>query len=220
MNVEEVTLHVTLYFQERYIADPYWPELEQVINIQKASGMNRTRSENKRELALKEYLKRQGIEMDEYEELMRISKRPFYREHPDTWTGQIVIPAHQMYGCLIAAADTLPSSQRPCNPTNLRHLMRVSDFPTGKQTADGTYRRLVMPKSGTGQPLSNMRSLRSDPYISNFSTKGTIRFIRDTLQKADELPDFLTYAGAYIGVGAARKMNCGRFIVKEWDFVT
>jgi len=57
-----------------------------------------------------------------------------------------------------------------------------------------------------------------DPYIEHFEASGTVTFLRDSLQRADELPDFFTFIGSYIGIGAARKMNCGRFEVKDWAF--
>jgi hypothetical protein len=200
-----------------YIADPYMPETAQLIDIQKSSGMNRARSEAKRTLALSEYLKRQGITAEEYRDLEVLAKRPWYRQDMAHYTGPIVVPAHQLYGCLIQAADSLNKSQRPCTPDNLRHLLRLTDFPTDRQKEDGIYNRLVMPKNGAGQPLSNQRSLRSDPFISDFKAKGTVSFIREQILNADELPDFLAYAGVTIGVGAARKMACGRFEVETWD---
>lgn len=183
-----------------------------MINIQKNSGMNRARSEEKRENNLKEYLKRNGYTMEQYHELERLSRRPFYTSND----GHIIISSHQMYGCLIEAARNISASQRPCDPNNLRHVLRVSDFLTTKTRPDGTYKRLVMPKSGTGQPLSNQRALRMNDYIADFTATGTIGFFPEDVRNADELPDFLTYAGQRIGVGASRKMGCGRFIVKDF----
>ena len=213
------TYRYTLFFPERYIAQPYWTELLQLIDIQKQSGMNRARSEQKRTQALAEYLRRNGISEEAYQALQEVAARPFYRQDSATWSGPIVIPSHQLYGCLIETADHLNRSQRPCDPDNLRHVLRLSDAVTTRQEADGIYTRPVMPKSGTGQPLSNQRSLRSDPYIENFSATGTVAFYADTIHNADELQDFFAYAGQRIGVGAARKMACGRFLVIAWEAV-
>ena len=203
---------ITLYFPERYIADPYHPEREELINIQKNSGMNRARSEQKREDALKEYLRRNGYTLEQYAELERLARRQFYTA-PD---GTIIISSHQFYGCLIESARNIAASQRPCDPNNLRHVLRVSDFRTEKTQADGTFKRLVMPKSGTGQPLSNQRALRMNDYIEAFESHGTLAFFPEDIRNADELPDFLTYAGQRIGVGASRKMGMGRFLVKTY----
>jgi hypothetical protein len=174
--------------------------------------MNRARSEQKREDALKEYLRRNGYTLEQYAELERLARRPFYTDA----AGAIIISSHQMYGCLIEAARNSTASQRPCEPNNLRHLLRVSDFATGKTQADGTYKRLVMPKSGTGQPLSNQRALRMNDFIADFEAVGTLGYFPDEIRNPDELPDFLAYAGQRIGVGASRKMGCGRFVVKAF----
>ena len=174
--------------------------------------MNRARSEQKREENLKEYLRRNGYTLEQYAELERLARRQFYTAAD----GTIIISSHQFYGCLIEAARNISASQRPCEPNNLRHVLRVSDFRTEKTQADGTYKRLVMPKSGTGQPLSNQRALRMNDYIADFEAVGTLRFFPDDIRNADELPDFLTYAGQRIGVGASRKMGCGRFVLKSF----
>lgn len=204
-------LDLCLYFGEKFIADPYWPEREELINIQKNSGMNRARSEQKREENLKEYLRRNGYTLEQYAELERLARRPFYTADD----GHIIISSHQMYGCLIQAASILSASQRPCEPENLRHVLRVSAFVTPKTRADGVFKRLVMPKSGTGQPLSNQRALRMNDFIADFEATGTIGFFPDDVRNADELPDFVAYAGQRIGVGASRKMGCGRFVVQS-----
>lgn len=204
------TMTLCLYFAERFIADPYWPEREELINIQKNSGMNRARSEQKREDALKEYLRRNGYTLEQYAELEQLCRRQFYTAAD----GTIIISSHQMYGCLIEAARNISASQRPCEPNNLRHVLRVSDLRTEKRQADGVFKRLVMPKSGTGQPLSNQRALRMNDYIEDFEATGTLRFFPEDIRNADELPDFLAYAGQRIGVGASRKMGYGRFVVK------
>lgn len=174
--------------------------------------MNRARSEQKREDALKEYLRRNGYTLEQYAELERLAQRQFYT----AGDGTIIISSHQVYGCLIESARNISASQRPCDPNNLRHVLRVSDLRTEKTQADGTFKRLVMPKSGTGQPLSNQRALRMNDYIEDFEAVGSIRFFPEDLRNVDELPDFLSYAGQRIGVGASRKMGMGRFVVKSY----
>ena len=39
-----LTYKIAARFDKGYIADPYWPERERVINIDKQSGMSRARS--------------------------------------------------------------------------------------------------------------------------------------------------------------------------------
>ena len=67
-----------LEFPKGYIAHPYWPEREKVINIQKESGTKRARSEEKRIKNLRDYLVQRGLSMEDYEELVRKADRQFY----------------------------------------------------------------------------------------------------------------------------------------------
>lgn len=149
------------------------------------------------------------MEQDAYDALVAQANAPWYRNGT-----HILIPSHQLYGCLIEGAKTLSASQRPCDPTNLRHLLQVSDFVTDKSTEDGVYERLVMPKSGTGQPLSNQRALRKNPYIAQFSATGTLAWFETDFPEAQPLLDFVVYCGTRVGVGASRKMGYGRFVVQ------
>ena len=211
--------NVELYFEKGYIADPYWPELEELINIQKSSGMNRARSQEKRDEALKAYLLRIGMTMNDYRELEGLAQRPWYRENlSDDDSAEIIMTSHQLYGCLIAAAKGCSTTIRPCEPQNLRHVLNLSDFHTGKYHSDGVYKRLVQPKTGTGQPLSNQRMLRMNPYICEFSAKGKLSFFSEDLKEEGiYLQDFLNYAGQRTGVGASRKMGWGRYEVKSFE---
>jgi hypothetical protein len=204
-------LTLTLRFDKGYIADPYLPEREELINIQKASGMNRSRSEDKRLERLKEHLRRLGMTQEEYEDLERRAQQPWYRDAD----GAIIIPSHQFYGCLIEGSKTLSATHRPCDPDNLRHILRVSDLATGKTKEDGMYARLVMPKSGTGQPLSNQRALRSNPFIAQFEASGSIDWFASDIDDPQRVIDFVTYCGQRVGVGASRKMAFGRYTVLE-----
>lgn len=203
---------VTLTFDKGYIADPYFPAREQLINLQKISGMNRTKSEEKRQQSLRDYLQRQGMSMEDYQTLQRAAQEPWYR------SGEaIIIPSHQLYGCLIEAARNASATLRPCDPDNLRHVLVVSDFATGKHTHDGIFQRLVMPKSGSGQPLSNQRALRENPYIAQFEATGQLAyFAEDMRSEGATLAEFLAWTGQRIGVGASRKMGYGRFVVTAW----
>lgn len=204
---------VVLYFEKGYIADPYMPEREQLINLQKGSGMNRAKSEEKRAQALRDYLQRQGLSMEDYKRLEVAAQQPWYRKG-----GEIIVPSHQMYGCMIESARGATATLRPCDPDNLRHVIVVSDFTTGKTVEDGVFARLVMPKSGTGQPLSNQRALRSNPYIEDFHASGTLTFFPNDLRDSGAvLEDFVAWAGQRIGVGASRKMGYGRFDIEAWE---
>lgn len=215
--LELTTIDLTIYFKKGYVADPYWTELTELIDIQKESGMNRARSEKNRADALATYLARQGMTPEDYAKLEALARRPWYRVDSDDESTEIIVSSHQLYGCLIEAAKQAPAALRLCEPDNLRHMIELSDFSTGKTKEDGIYKRAVMPKSGAGQPLSNQRTLRSDPYIEKFEATGTLRYYAEELRdKGEYLVDFLRYAGQRVGVGAARKMGFGRYEVRKF----
>lgn len=208
-----------LHFTGWYIADPYWPEKQEFIEIQKQSGVNRARSEKTRADALAVYLKKTGMAAEEYAALEARAAWPWYRAGlTNNLDDEIVIHSHQLYGCLIRAADTCPAALRPCPPENLRTAVRLDEFyRTGKYKEDGMWSRTVQPKDGQGNPLSNQRGLRTDPFISDFHIKGSIGFYADQMRENGEnFQEFLSWAGERIGVGAARKMDCGRFVVEAY----
>lgn len=208
-------IHVTLHFPKGYIGHPYWPEREKLINIQKESGLNRARNPKKRTDSLKAWLDVHQMTMDDYRLLEVRAARPFYTAADVGGKGdEIVIPAHQMHGMCAQAADQAPSAVRLASTEQIRTVMTVGDFRTGKHKADGVWERFAVVKSGTGQALSNQRGFRSDPYLSDVTATGTVRLLHDEVeQKARE---FWAWAGREVGVGAARKLDWGRFEVTVW----
>ena len=205
-----MVIHLALHFPKGYIAHPFWPAREKLINLQKESGVNRARSLDKREKTLRAYLESKGMTIEEYRLLEIEAARPFYTA-PD---GEIVIPAHQLHGLLGQAAQLAPASVRLAKVEQIRILLEFDDLRTGKHKADGVWERFVPVKSGTGQMLSNQRGLRSDPYLSDVTATGLLRVLHDDLEK--KARQFLAWAGQEIGVGAARKMGWGRFKIAEW----
>lgn len=197
---------------ESYIADPYWPEVERVVNIQKKSGMNRAQSDDKREEKLRLYLEQEGLSVKEYAALVVLSKRPWYRQDKD---GVIIISRHQLSAALVQACKSAPAGAK-INRESLRSLVRCEELLTDKQVADGTWRRYVKPTDGKGNPLSNQRSLRENEFIENFMASGRLRIDTATV-KVDTLKKLLVYAGKHVGVGASRKMGYGRFIVNSLE---
>lgn len=198
----------------RYIADPYWPEQEQVISIRKKSGMDRGNAgEEKRHEKLMSYLSTIDISPKAFEELERKAKQPWYRIERGNPESPIILPSHQLTGMLVHAATTAPAGSR-LKTDNVRSILKVSDFDTDRVKADGKFSRFVVPKKD-GKPISNQRRFMENEYIENFTAKGTIRFA-PTL-KADSIHKLVTYAFASIGVGACRKMDYGRGVVEAFD---
>lgn len=197
---------LTLKF-DTYIAHPYWPEREELVNLQKSSGINRARSEDKRDKALMNYLEKQGLGLEYYQRLQKLAAREWYRLDGDD--SEIIIPRHQLSGTLVQACKSAPAGAR-FDDESLRSLVQLSDLKTGKKAADEVFRRFVLPKDGKGNPLSNQRALRTNEVIRNFEASGTIRFdTNDVKQKS--LESLLSYAGKYVGCGSSRKMGYGRF---------
>ena len=194
---------------DSYIAHPYWPETSRLVDITKESGMNRARTEANKEKALRNYLEPKGLTTEDFHELERLAARPFYKDGNDEW---IVIPKHQIYGCLTAAADSAGSALRVVKSDNLRSLLKMTDWVTNRKEQDNVFGRFVLLKSGTGQTLSNQRKWTENPYIENFEARGSIQIDLNQV-KVDKLRDFMEYAGREHGVGASRKMDYGRYSV-------
>ena len=207
-------MHVTLTVHfDKFVSHPYWPEREQVIQIQKESGVNRVRSQTKREQALSTHLAKLGMSMEQYQELLRIADRPFHLNQG----GRIVIPAHNLYGCFTQASDLATSSLRLASPEQIRTVLKTSEWVTTRSVQDAlVWTRFVVVKSGTGQALSNQRSLRENQYIEDFEALGTLQFSVDIL-RPEKVRAFLEYAGLNIGVGASRKLDNGRFTIRKWE---
>jgi hypothetical protein len=196
----KVAVHI-----EKYIASPYWPELEKLINIRKESGVSRARSAETRRKALDSYLASAGMSREEYEELERVSARPFHMHD-----GKIMVPELHVTSMIVATCDQIGSRGRPCDPDTARTVISASPWYTDKTKADGIWERFAVVSSGTGAKLSNQRALRSNAYIENADAHGTLD-IDTSVVRPEILWKALTWAGTYVGIGSARKMGWGRF---------
>lgn len=195
---------VTIKMPKGYIGNPYWPAMERLITLRKQSGVDRARSETKRNQALKAWLDKNNMTMDDYAALEREAVKPFYT----TNTGEIVIPAHHFHGFLGATAALAPAAVRLAKPDNIRTIIECSDFATGKMKPDGIYERFVR------NPLTNQRRLQTNEYIADVTAKGQVRLVNDDM--FDSAREFFAFGGREIGIGAARKMGWGRFEIAEW----
>lgn len=199
-----------------YICNPYLEERNIIIDIQKACGYNRL-SQAKKEAALLGELKRQGLTIEDWQRLERLASRQWNRMDDLDETSEIIITPHQSYGALRRCCEESPSAQRPCDPQNLRHLLFVSVFRTGKFTADGVWVRGVLRKSGMGMKLSSQRQAQRNEYIKNFTATGVVGYTPGTINKADQLPSFLERCGQHNGFGASRIMGKGRFHLVSYE---
>lgn len=205
-------VNVTFHF-DGYVSHPYWIQREKVITITKESGINRARTAVNREKALSAHLAKLEMTMEQYAELVRLADRPFHVNAP----GFIVIPRHNIYGCLAQASDLATSSVRLASVEQIRTVLHTSDWVTTKRPEDSeTWSRFVVVKSGSGQTLSNQRSLRENAVIKDFEAHGTLAFSPDIV-RSEKVHQFLTFAGREVGIGASRKLDWGRFIVTKWE---
>jgi len=210
-------MKLNIRFPKGYIAHPYWPELEKVINIQKESGTRRARSEANRAKALSDHLHKIGLTNVDYEAMVRMAERPFYTAADMPLVdghdpAEIVVPPHQIYGCLAQASDTARSSVRIASRDQLRSLLVVQPMFTGRTAADGIWERFAVVTAGTGAKLSNQRALRRNAYLGPFETTLDIAFDSHVVSEA-KVREFVAYAGREVGLGASRKMGWGRFEV-------
>ena len=140
-----------------YIGDPYWPEIERLVNISKESGMSGARSSANRRKALEEYLRAEKMSLSDYEALEQAASRPFYTDNDE----HIIVPKNQVDGMLVAACHTARAAQRPCPPEMVRTVLRASGWMTDAKVSDaGVWERYAVVTSGTGARLSNQRGLR------------------------------------------------------------
>lgn len=205
---------LSMKFITPYVADPYWPEMYEVIEITKKSGMNRAKSDANRRKSLEEFLRAKGMTLAQFEELERMGKRPFHRDSK----GRIVIPADNFLSFLVAANETARAAQRACPPGQVRARIAATDFLTERTEPDGVWKRFVTVNLGTGARASNQRGLRENAYIEDFSATGAVSFDEPTVD-ARALENLVRWGGQFVGIGASRKMGKGRFELTQFEKV-
>jgi hypothetical protein len=202
-----VTLEIT-----SYIAHPYWPAKNQCIEIEKKSGVNRQKSEEKRVSALKAECQHQGISYDRYLELREEARSEWYRRAD----GTIYIPRHQLAGMFVQMIAGSPKALRgPFDKDNFRALVQVGDFETDLKEPSGTFSRFVKLDG------SNQRSFQENQYLGQYLDQGSSFTARGVITIADPKNEdtvraLLNESIQRVGLGAARKMGFGRGRVAEW----
>jgi hypothetical protein len=209
-----LTLHLTLAFVTPYVGHPYWPEMYEVIEITKKSGLNRAKSDANRRKSLEEYLRANGMTLADFERLEQLSRRPFHTA-PD---GEIIIPADRILSFLVAANSEARAANRASPPEQVRSRITATDFHTGKYQPDGVWKRFATVNLGTGARASNQRGLRENAYIEGFEATGALRFDEQTVDPKT-LIRLIEWAGEFVGIGASRKMGKGRFRLARAEVV-
>ena len=206
-------IHVVLRMTN-YIAHPFWPARNRVIEIEKKSGVNRQKSDDKRQAALKAECQRQGYTLEQYEQFKREAAEQWYRTNGRG--SAIIIPRHQLAGAVVQTIATAPKALRgPFDKDNFRALIQIGDFATTLTVASGVFGRFVKLEG------SNQRSWQENEYVGRYLDTGApfdasgVITIPDAKQ-VDTVKAILTQAVEAIGVGAARKMGFGRGKIAQW----
>jgi hypothetical protein len=196
-----------------YIAHPFWPETNSRIEIEKKSGVNRQRSDDKRIDALKAECSKQGITYDRYLELVELSKRQFYTRDD----GAIYIPRHQLAGGFVQVIGGSPKALRGrFTKDSFRALVQVGDFDTGRTERSGVFARFVKLEG------SNQRSWQENDYIGQYLDEGEPFVASGVLgltdaKDEDTVKVLMESLVANVGIGAARKMGFGRGVIESWE---
>lgn len=206
-----IVTDILLRFTSPYIAHPYWPEMYEVIEITKKSGMNRAKSDANRRKALEEYLRANNMTLRDFEELEACSRRPFHLDD----AGRIVIPPESVMAFLVAANDTARAATRACPPDQVWSRIRATPFVTDRTGPDGVWRRFATVNLGTGARASNQRGLRENHFIENFTALGQLSFDEQTVDP-EALRNLIAWGGQFVGLGSSRKMGKGRFEIEDW----
>jgi hypothetical protein len=193
-----------------YIAHPFWPEKNRCIEIEKKSGVNRQKSEDKRIAALKAECERQGYTYEQYLDLRKKSADEWYRTD-----GHIVIPRHQVAGSLVQTIAGSPKALRGSfDKDNFRALVQIGDFTTDRTTHDGVFSRFVKLEG------SNQRSFQENQYVGCYLDNGEPFKASGKIdceeKQAATVKQLLAKAVETIGIGAARKMGFGRGVIVSW----
>ena len=202
---------------DRYIGHPFWPETSEVINVQKKSGMNMARTEDTRAAKLKAYLKQQGLTQKDYDRMVELAARPWYRVDNLDSTTEIVIPSHQISGCLVQACKKAPAGAK-LDGERLRSIVHTTHLTTGRTEADAIYDRYVRPVDAQGRPGKERRPTLNE-YLEGFTAHGTVEINPDYV-KPEQVKNLVVFAFDAIGVGACRKMGYGLGRVVQFGDLT
>lgn len=208
------TINVTLRMRN-YIAHPFWPAKNTCIEIEKKSGVNRLKVEEKRIAALKAECSRQGVTYEQYLQLQIEAKEEWYRRSD----GTIYVPRHQLAGGLVQTIGSSPRSLNgPYNKDNFRALAQIGDFETDCKEASGVFSRFVKLEG------SNQRSWQENEFLGQYLDEGEPFDASGVLQivdpkQVDTLKRLFVHTIENIGIGAARKMGFGRGEVVAFEEV-
>lgn len=207
-----VKVEVALNFNgSGYIGKPYWPELDQIIKVERE--VHPKLGPAKKEAALLASCGKQGIDLARYHEIKELAGRPFYTLD-GTRDGEIVIPQRVYQSFLNHASMEAPKSIPRIQEKGLTFIGVTVDggmFRTGKHLKDAKkFDRFVKNQE------SNQRQFSSDFYIDDFFARAILHVDEEVI-KVNDLLKLTEYGGHWFGVGTARNQGFGRFQVTTWE---
>jgi len=199
---------------QNYIAHPFWPSRNLCIEIEKKSGVNRQKSEDKRRAALEAECSKRGMTFADYLTAREQAAEQWYRRNGPG--SPIMIPRHQLAGAFVQTIGGAPKALRGMfDRDNFRAYVQIGDFDTQRTEPDGVFARFVKLES------SNQRSWQENEYIGRYLDQGEPFTAEGLLSIAEEksVPTVKALLEAAVrdkGIGAARKMGFGRGVLAAW----
>lgn len=203
-------VEVKLRFSEPgYIALPYWPAKNTLINIMK--NVHPKLADTKKAAALRASCEKHGVSESEFQQMLIDAERPFHtRNGPGS---EIVIPERIFQSFINHCSMEAPKAVPRITEKGLTFIgIKVEGgyFHTGKKAPDGTFDRFVKNQE------SNQRQWASSPFIREFTASGILKVDGEVIAP-DKLLKLLEWGGKWIGIGSARPQGYGRFSVMEWN---
>lgn len=193
-----------------YIGQPYWPELNTLINISK--DVHPKLGDAKKQAAILAACEKRGLTLDDYDDLQKKAARPFYTVD-GTRKGEIIIPERVIQSFINHASMTAPKAIPRVSSKGLTFIgVKVENgyLATGKTENDAKkFERFVKLEE------SNQRTFSSSLFIDDFTADGELH-VDEEIIKADDLKKLFEYGGKFVGIGGARPQGYGRFKVTRW----
>jgi hypothetical protein len=203
-------VEVRLHFSEPgYIALPYWPARNTLINIMK--NVHPKLGDTKKVAAIRAACEKEGISEEQFRQIIVDADRPF---HTVNGRGsEIIIPERIFQSFLNHCSMQAPKAVPRITEKGLTFIgVKVEGgcLHTGKNAPDGSFDRFVKNQE------SNQRQWASSPYIQNFAAAGVMKVDGEVIA-ADKLLKLVEWGAKWVGIGSARPQGYGRFSVEEWN---
>jgi hypothetical protein len=198
---------------EGYIAKPFWPETNKLIDIGK--DVHPKLGEAKKQAAILAACTKRGISEEEYRRLLEKSSHTFYTIDGLRDT-EVIIPQRIIQSFLNHASQVVPKAIPRIEEKGLTFIgVRIQDgyLRAGKTEKDALrFERFVKNQE------SNQRMFTSDLYISNFQATGTF-LVNEEVISVENLFSLMEYGGRMYGIGTARPQGYGRFQIQRWEML-